>query len=236
MIDKDNAYFHPQELYLLAAAADCKEIFGLADQKVFQLLGKNFKYAEDRLKEKKLFKKDGDITRQAAVVIEVLKMYSQSKKYVQIYNLTFAFLEKSSSNIIILKEVKKNEEYSIHMVNKLIALKLIFEKYSTLKREALEDEKSFLNIELTPNEIEELTPTEPWKDATVFVFYGFNDLKTKDIRKASKHTMVTFEREEKLFTIDFESKKFFRTSQQFLVKKIFDEFDMPYEEAEVSSG
>lgn len=225
-IEKNND-FHPQELLLLASAFGTKELFGLADTKVFQLQGVTFEEAYEKLREKGLFTKERKITKKAVVMIEVLKKYTESKKYIKFQNFTFAFFEKDYDKIMVLRENKKNESYSFIVADKTIIFRMFYEGLPVFSREPLDDEKTFFHEELTRKEISELKSLETMEAAS-FEFYHMRKSEDGNKREATLDKHVVFKDNNHLFTLDLPRKKILRTSQYMFWKKIFDEMDFPY--------
>lgn len=230
MIKEKNKHFHfhPQELLLLSSAFGAKELFGIADSNLFQLQGVSFEKAFERLQKKELYNKENKITNQAAAIIEMLRQYSQSKKYVKIRNLTFAFFEKDAKELMFLEEVKRHKEYRMHVVDKTVAFSALYEFLPVFNREPLEDETDFLQKELSKRQVDEMISRCSENKTAIFEFYHFNDSESRSKQKASLETLVAFEDGNDLINLDVQAKKFTRTSQYIFWKKIFDEMDFPY--------
>ena len=96
MSEETTKIFTAPELYLLAAAFGGKALFGLPEKEIYQLKGDGvFQEAYQRLIDKEILTTEGKITRGGAFIIQAVEMYHQSKKYVRINNLMFAFQEKN---------------------------------------------------------------------------------------------------------------------------------------------
>lgn len=102
-----------------------------------------FEEAHHQLIEKEILTPDGKITKAGAIIIQAIEYYHQSKKYVRINNLMFAFSEHSDDELILLMEVKEEEKYKIFVVSKAIVLKVLGDKFPVILREPEEGEKNF---------------------------------------------------------------------------------------------
>src|SRR5690625_1846082 len=115
--------FHVTELYLLANAFSTEVLFGLPDKKLYQLKGKEvFDEAFSKLKQKNIFTEAGKLTKGGAYVIRALELYSQSKKYVRIHNVMFAFQEKEADEIIMLTKMEDKTYYGLAFITKVVVI------------------------------------------------------------------------------------------------------------------
>jgi hypothetical protein len=224
--------FSAAELYLLAAAFGGNVLFGLPEKEVFQLKGEEiFKEAHDRLIEKNIITPEGKITKSGALVIQTIEFYHQSKKYVRINNLLFAFRERESNEVIVLVELEKQGSYQLRVTSKASLLKMLSEQFPVVVREPVEIEKAFIKVELSHQERRE---TESYEPEEMFMNLEFFHLKEEHKDRFNWHyyqQWLIFTKNEKLIMVDTVNKKYYHASQYWFLKVLFDEMDFPYKEA-----
>ncbi|SMQ61214.1 protein of unknown function [Bacillus sp. OV166] len=232
MIEQSTDTFSAAELYLLAAAFGGTVLFGLPEKKVYQLKGEEvFKEAHDRLIEKKIITPEGKITKSGALVIQTIEFYHQSKKYVRINNLLFAFRERDCEEVIVLVELEKQGHYQLRVTSKATLLIMLSEQFPVIVREPVETEKAFLKKELSNQERRE---TESFEPEEMFMNLEFFHLKEEHKDQYNWHyyqQWLIFTKNEKLIMVDTVNKKYYHASQYWFLKVLFDEMDFPYKEA-----
>lgn len=161
MMDKEDT-FHVTELFLLAAAFEADNLFGLPDKRKFQLQGSNlFDEANKALIEKEILTPEGKITKGGAYVIRSLEFYYFSEKFVRINNLMFGFPGKEEQEVIVLVEVEEQTYYRLYVMSKMLVLKLLMERFPLMTREPADEEKDFLTKEIPYPIARELSEFEP---------------------------------------------------------------------------
>ncbi|MEH7118625.1 DUF5081 family protein [Neobacillus vireti] len=226
--------FTAPELYLLAAAFGGNVLFGLPEKEIFQLQGEEvFKEAHERLREKGIITTDGKITKNGAVIIQIVQFYQQSEKYVRVNNLMFAFREKGSDELIVLVETAKQGQYQLRVTSKAFMLKMLCDHFPLIVREPAAKEKTFLKTELSNQERHE---TESFEPEEMFMNLEFFHLKEEHRDRFNWHyyqQWLIFTKDEKLIMVDTVNKKYYHASQYWFLKVLFDELEFPYKEARV---
>ncbi|WP_210470762.1 DUF5081 family protein [Sporosarcina sp. 6E9] len=224
--------FNVVELYLLAAAFGGNVLFGLPEKQVFQLKGEEvFEEAHNRLIEKGILSADGKITDGGAPVIQAIEYYHQSKKYVRINNLMFAFREQDVDELIVLLELEENRTYQLFVVSKALVLSMLGEKFPVVLREPEEVEKSFLKEKLSNHERREIEKFEP-ESMFMNLEYFHLDEEPRDISNPAYYQQwLIFTKNEKLIMVDPVNKNYYHASQYWFLKILFDEMEFPYKEA-----
>jgi hypothetical protein len=224
--------FNVVELYLLAAAFGGNVLFGLPEKEVFQLKGEEvFEEAHNRLIEKGILSADGKITDGGAPVIQAIEYYHQSKKYVRINNLMFAFREQDVDELIVLLELEENKTYQLFVVSKALVLSMLGEKFPVVLREPEEVEKSFLKEKLSNRERREIERFEP-ESMFMNLEYFHLDEEPRDISNPAYYQQwLIFTKKEKLIMVDPVYKHYYHASQYWFLKILFDEMEFPYKEA-----
>ncbi|MEN1967626.1 DUF5081 family protein [Lentibacillus sp. N15] len=225
--------FNVPELYLLAAAFGGNVLFGLPEKQVYQLQGEEiFEEAHNRLVEKKILTEDGKITDGGAIIIKALEYYHQSKKYVRINNLMFAFRENNDDELIILVEIEEKRLYKLFVVSKAIVLKMLGEKFPIITREPQEKEKHFLKQELSNKERRAIEQFEPSNMLINLEKFHLKEVVQESTNPAYYQQWLIFVKDEKLFMVNTVQKKYYHVSQYWFLKVLFDEMEFPYKEAQ----
>lgn len=221
--------FQVPELYLLAAAFGGEVLFGLPDKKIYQLKGEDiFKEAHQRLIEKEILTPDGKITKAGAMIIQAMEYYHQSKKYVRINNMMFAFPDHNKDELMMLVEVEEQRHYKLFVVSKAIVLQLLREKFPVISREPQETKKNFLKKELTYREKLEMEQFEPGDSLINLEFFHLDEARQEATNPAYYQQWLTFPRDDKLIMIDTVKRKYYHSSQYWFLKLLFDEMEFPY--------
>jgi len=231
MSDNTTDFFNAPELYLLAAAFEGEVLLGLPEKEIYQLLGEEvFEEANNRLIAKGILTKEGRLTKGGALIIKALESYHQSRKYVRINNLMFAFFEEEHKDeLVMLSEIEKGEKYKLFIIAKSKVLKLLIDHFPIIGREPDEAEKEFRKHTLTHQERHEVDAYQPDHIMNMEVFDGSLILKSESTRDTHQQWLV-FEREEKLIMVETQEKKYYHASQYFFMKMLFDELEFPYQE------
>jgi hypothetical protein len=232
MTNENKESFNVPELYLLAAAFGGEVLFGLPEKGIYQLKGEAvFEEAHKRLIEKEIITSEGKITKAGAIIIQAIEYYHQSKKYVRINNLMFAFSEHSEDELILLVEVEEQKEYKLFVVSKAIVLKMLGEKFPIIIREPKASEKNFLKKELTNKERHETEKLEPGDSLINLEFFHLDEQHIKAENPAHYQQWLAFPKNEKLIMVDTVQRKYYHASQYWFLKVLFDEMEFPYKEA-----
>lgn len=233
MSGKTTHTFTAPELYLLAAAFGGEVLFGLQEKAIYQLKGDGaFQEAYQRLIDKEILTTEGKITRGGAFIIQAVELYHQSKKYVRINNIMFAFQEKNQDELILLIEKEESEQYQLRVLSKAIVLKMLSDEIPLILREPKEEEKSFLKQELLHQERREIEEYEPEKMfMNLELFHLEEEPKDKTNSKYYQQWFI-FTKDEKLIMLDIVNKNYYHASQYWFLKILFDEMDFPYKRSE----
>ncbi len=225
--------FHVTELYLLANAFSVDVLFGLPDKKLYQLQGKAiFDEAFSKLKQKNIFTEEGKLTKGGAYVIRALELYSQSKKYVRIHNVMFAFQEKEADEIIMLTEMEDQTYYRLAFISKALVLTILGERFPLILREPKANEKDFLKKEASTETKKELSTYDPG-DSENFMnieYFHMNEQPQKIDNPAFYQQWLTFTKDEALWMVDPTTDTYYHASQYAFLQLLFDEMDFPYKE------
>ena len=224
--------FSTAELYLMANAFGGEVLFGLPDKKLYQLKGEAvFAEAQQRLIEKEIVTSEGKLTDGGAYVIRALEVYHQSKKFVRINNLMFAFQERVSDNLIMLIELEEGQTYRLHVISKSIALRLLAEWFPFILRDSPGKATTFLRKELTEKErqvLEQFKPKEP-----IFNFESFQteeDLLTH--KTMTKHIQwLVFLQDDQLVMVHLHENKYYYVSPYWFLHQLFEALEFSHVES-----
>jgi len=231
MSEQTTDFFTAPELYLLADAFDGRILFGLPDKEIYQLQGEEvFEDAYNRLIEKNILTKEGRLTKGGAVIIKALQAYHQSKKFVRINNVMFAFREEEENELIMLVEVERQEKYKFFVASKLRIFDLLATFYPVVLREPEEKEKTFLKSALAHHERHDIDEYEPESIMNIEVFhYGKGPLESRNSKVYQQ--WLVFEKNERLIMINPIEKQYYHASQYWFLKVLFDDLEFLYQEA-----
>ncbi|MBC2301637.1 DUF5081 family protein [Listeria welshimeri] len=221
--------FSPVELYLLLSPIETKYLFGIPDKLTFLLKGEDvFAEGFERLKSKGILTDTGELTDGGGFLIESLMEYHQSKKYVRMNQLMFAFPEKASNEVLVMIEVTSQKEYRFERMNKIYALAMIKDFFPLVNREPGERETEFLKEELTNEERKRAVAFEPEKNFISMEFFHMEEEPKEEKNDKYYKQYLAFEMEDKLMMIDVVNEAYYRGSQYALMKLLFDELELPY--------
>ncbi|MBC1625492.1 DUF5081 family protein [Listeria welshimeri] len=221
--------FSPVELYLLLSPLETKYLFGIPDKLTFLLKGEDvFVEGFERLKSKGILTDTGELTDGGGFLIESLMEYHQSKKYVRMNQLMFAFSEKASNEVLVMIEVTSQKEYRFERMNKIYALAMIKDFFPLVNREPGERETEFLKEELTNEERKRAVAFEPEKNFISMEFFHMEEEPKEEKNDKYYKQYLAFEMEDKLMMVDVVNETYYRGSQYALMKLLFDELELPY--------
>ncbi|MBF2506282.1 DUF5081 family protein [Listeria welshimeri] len=221
--------FSPVELYLLLSPLETKYLFGIPDKLTFLLKGEDvFAEGFERLKSKGILTDTGELTDGGGFLIESLMEYHQSKKYVRMNQLMFAFSEKASNEVLVMIEVTSQKEYRFERMNKIYALAMIKDFFPLVNREPGERETEFLKEELTNEEKKRAVAFEPEKNFISMEFFHMEEEPKEEKNDKYYKQYLAFEMEDKLMMVDVVNEAYYRGSQYALMKLLFDELELPY--------
>ncbi|MBF2531750.1 DUF5081 family protein [Listeria welshimeri] len=221
--------FSPVELYLLLSPLETKYLFGIPDKLTFLLKGEDvFAEGFERLKSKGILTDTGELTDGGGFLIESLMEYHQSKKYVRMNQLMFAFSEKASNEVLVMIEVTSQKEYRFERMNKIYALAMIKDFFPLVNREPGERETEFLKEELTNEERKRAVAFEPEKNFISMEFFHMEEEPKEEKNEKYYKQYLAFEMEDKLMMVDVVNETYYRGSQYALMKLLFDELELPY--------
>lgn len=233
MMMEGKKFFTAPELYLLASAFDGKDLFGLPEKQLYQLMGDEvFEEAQQRLIEKKILTSEGKITESGAVIIQVIESYYQSEKYVRINNLMFSFQRKNDEEVILLVELEDGQ-YQLQMISKVLVLKNLSDQFPIILREPLERETTFLKEEVSNKERRELETFELEDMFMNLELFHLNEKPKDQFNPKYYQQWLVFTNGGKLIMVDTVNKKYYHASQYWFLKVLFDELDFPYKEEDV---
>ncbi len=225
--------FTAPELYLLAAAFGGKVLFGLPEKEIYQLKGDGvFQEAYQRLIDKEILTVEGKLTRGGAFIIQAVEKYHQSKKYVRINNLMFAFQEKDEDELILLIEMEDSDHYQMRILSKAIVLKMLSDEIPLILREPKEEEKNFLRKELLHQQRHEVEEYEPEKMFMNLELFHLEEEPQNKYNQKYYQQWFIFTKDGKLIMVDVMNKKYYHASQYWFLKILFDEMDFPYMRSE----
>ena len=225
--------FTGAEMYLLAAAFGGKVLFGLPEKEIYQLKGDGvFQEAYQRLIKKEILTEEGKVTRGGAFIIQTVEKYHQSKKYVRINNIMFAFQDPTQDELILLIEMEESDHYQIRVLSKAIVLKMLSEEIPLILREPKEEEKNFLQKELLNQERREMEEYEPERMFMNLELFHLDEEPKNRYNPKYYQQWFIFTKNEKLIMVDILTKKYYHTSQYWFLKVLFDEMDFPYKRSE----
>ncbi|MBC1973586.1 DUF5081 family protein [Listeria welshimeri] len=221
--------FSPVELYLLLSPLETKYLFGIPDKLTFLLKGEDvFAEGFERLKSKGILTDTGELTDGGGFLIESLMEYHQSKKYVRMNQLMFAFSEKASNEVLVMIEVTSQKEYRFERMNKIYALAMIKDFFPLVNREPGERETEFLKEELTNEERKRAVAFEPEKNFISMEFFHMEEEPKEEKNDKYYKQYLAFEMEDKLMMVDVVNEAYYHGSQYALMKLLFDELELPY--------
>lgn len=221
--------FSPVELYLLLSPLETKYLFGIPDKLTFLLKGEDvFAEGFERLKSKGILTDTDELTDGGGFLIESLMEYHQSKKYVRMNQLMFAFSEKASNEVLVMIEVTSQKEYRFERMNKIYALAMIKDFFPLVNREPGERETEFLKEELTNEERKRAVAFEPEKNFISMEFFHMEEEPKEEKNDKYYKQYLAFEMEDKLMMVDVVNEAYYRGSQYALMKLLFDELELPY--------
>ncbi|MBC2299791.1 DUF5081 family protein [Listeria welshimeri] len=221
--------FSPVELYLLLSPLETKYLFGIPDKLTFLLKGEDvFAEGFERLKSKGILTDTGELTDGGGFLIESLMEYHQSKKYVRMNQMMFAFSEKASNEVLVMIEVTSQKEYRFERMNKIYALAMIKDFFPLVNREPGERETEFLKEELTNEERKRAVAFEPEKNFISMEFFHMEEEPKEEKNDKYYKQYLAFEMEDKLMMVDVVNETYYRGSQYALMKLLFDELELPY--------
>ncbi|MBC2265065.1 DUF5081 family protein [Listeria booriae] len=214
-----NQLFSLEEMYLLANSFSRSSIFGLPAKSVLLVRdSSNMEFAYQALKNKGILNEQGEVTHAGAYAIRALEEYTRSEKYVQIQQVIFAF-PKDTSELVFIVKIGKEEGYQLHRMSKVLVPQLLIKKLDLINREAMEDEELFL---LKRQRIEQRQKLD-----NSLTQENLIDLRIFGVSNTLEHWII-FDVDEMLFTINTQTKEYYRASQYWLMKILFDTLEIPY--------
>lgn len=221
-------FFTLEEMFLLASGFGANTIFGLPGEDRLMIDEDRWKAAADELKNKQIVDSSESLTKGGAYVIHALEQYHQSKSYVRLQNLLFGIPKEDADELILLVEKEPQTQYQLYQISVLKVLGLLIEKFPLIRRAPLEDEQEFLLKELTQakrREIEALDDPEHFINLELFdTTQSPQIIENKDFYRQ----WILMEYEGELVAVDAVDKTYYRASQYWLMKVLFDALQIPY--------
>lgn len=223
--------FTVAELYLLAEAFDSNQLFGLPDKKLQKLLNpRMMEVAESKLKEKEILSEESSLTEGGIFIISALKDYFMSSDYTRINNIMVAFLPNDLKKVVALIEIEPEESYLLKVFDKLALLKLLLEELSLLRREPLEEEKE-MALKKVRNADRRILEKLELNDNLITIEQFNGEFYHEEASSDSYHQQwLMYEEEGLLYAVDINEPKYYRASQYWFTKLIFDSLKIPYGE------
>ncbi|MGC6768040.1 DUF5081 family protein [Enterococcus sp. LJL51] len=213
--------FHVTELFLLSDAIQAKALFGLPDRSLYGMMDRNYlDEAKAKIQEKGILDEAGHLTDGGYLIIKSIEEYAASRKYVQINNLMIAFSELEEDMCIVLTEIEPQEYYILRVIDKYLVMKELFDHLAIVKREPLADETEFVLKKARNRERRSFLDKDIPDNALSLEVYS--------IEKNEKSAWLCFVEEDKLYSVSVEDESYYRASQYWLMKELFDSLEIPY--------
>jgi hypothetical protein len=230
--------FSTEELYLLASAFGANVIFGLDPKELLITKGINvMEIAKQKLVEKEILTKDGQLTEAGALVIQALQEYHKSRKYVRLDQFMFSFREDQTDELIVLTEIVPHNQYQLHVLSKIIVLNMLTNHFPLLLREPKEEEYKELTRKVSEQEREQMEQRS--LSDTGLINLELFHLTEKPTLQSNSHyyqQWIFFEWEQKVAAVNLVQDQYLIVSQFWLLKLLFDELEFPYTKEEVGHG
>lgn len=224
--------FTVPELYLLAAAFDAEVLFGLPDKAIYQLKGEEvFAEAYEQLKAKEILTSEGKLTDGGAMIVQAVQFYHQSKKYVRINNMMFAFREEEDDELILLVEVEEQTTYKLFVMSKAFVLKMLSDIFPLVLREPDEQETTFTKKELSHHDKQLVKNYEITDELMNIECFRLTAEKKHRSNPQYYEQWLVFEKDDQLMMVDTVTETYYHASQYWFLKILFDELEFPYKEA-----
>ncbi|MBC1417827.1 DUF5081 family protein [Listeria fleischmannii] len=215
--------FSPVELYLLLSPYKAKHLFGVPNRAIYQLKGEEvFEEGFQALQEKGIFDEDKKLSDFGGILIDSLFLYHQSEKYVRINQMMFGFSKEFSNEVFVLIEVEKAKQYRFIRMNKIFALKMLYEEFPLISREPKITELDLMK--------EKLSIADTKRVAEAGVEREYLSIEFFQTKESNYEQLLAILFEEKLIVIDVVKDEYTRMGQHYFLKKIFDEMGFPYKE------
>lgn len=219
-------YFSLHELYYLIGAFEGAALIGLPSLEQFSLPRRTiWEDTKEALMVKGLLKKDGQLTDAGFIIIEVLKEYCLGCSLTVINNFYLMLSRDRQSTILI---VDTGRGYQLARLSALGPLRLVQEKIPIFLRAPLEDETSFLSMEmnLTP-EIESALIDN---HTVVVQHYPLLAMVETQHREELKEQWLFMEWEGQLLGYDASKKRLSRFSQYYFLERTYSWLGIPFRE------
>ncbi|MGL4390097.1 MAG: DUF5081 family protein [Carnobacterium maltaromaticum] len=220
--------FSVSELFLLAEACGTSSVFGLPDKKVQLLLNSTMMQdAGETLQEKGILSEE-TLTEGGYYVLSALNSYINSSQYTRINNCMVGFLPDNQENLVLLVEVEANKKYQLKIIDKLVLLKNLFDESPLLQREPLEDETEFI-LKKMRNSQRRIAEKLELKTNLLNIEIFKGELYEEEVDSAEYHEQwLMYQDQGELYAVDFNEPKYYRASQYWLMKFVFDSLAIPY--------
>lgn len=221
--------FSVSELFLLAEACGTSSVFGLPDKKVQLLLNSTMMQdAGETLQEKGILSEEETLTEGGYYVLSALNSYINSSQYTRINNCMVGFLPDDQENLVLLVEVEANKKYQLKIIDKLVLLKNLFDESPLLQREPLEDETEFI-LKKMRNSQRRIAEKLELKTNLLNIETFKGELYKEEVDSVEYHEQwLMYQDQGELYAVDFNEPKYYRASQYWLMKFVFDSLAIPY--------
>ena len=219
-------YFSLHELYYLMGAFDGTTLIGLPSLEQVSLPRRTiWEDTKEALTAKGLLEEDGQLTDAGFVLVEVLKEYCLGQSLTIINNFYLMLSRDRQSTILI---VDTAQGYQLARLSALGPLKLIQEKIPMTLREPLDDETSFLSLEMTL--IPEIETVLASDQTLVVQHYPLLAMLETQHRKELKEQWFFAEWEGQLLGYNAAQKTLFRFSQYYFLERLYTWLGIPFRE------
>lgn len=219
--------FHLYELYLMAEAIENDALFGLPDKSIYAMVEPDYlEQAKQAIQDKGILDEAGHVTDGGFFVIKAVSEYASSPKYVQLNNLMIATSASEPDERIVLVEVDK-DYYQLKVLDKRLVLKELFESVPLIQREPLADETEFILKKVRNRERRRFVGEDVGENVFSLTVFDINSAEDEE-----QTAWLYFLEEDKLYVVKVEEEGYYRASQYWLMKQLFDGLDIAYEETE----
>ncbi|MCO7127668.1 DUF5081 family protein [Sporolactobacillus shoreicorticis] len=216
----------PAELYVLGTSVDITYLFGLPEPEQLSMLDDQiFEKAKQRLQKKKLLTESGALTKQANILIELLKIYAQSAVYVRINRQMIAFRKPDGKDLIVLTEQDQWRSYRLELIPKSIFVIVLFKEHPFLRRKPTETEHKFLLRKLSEEE-EKVWSAVPLDQTDLISMEWMPRENSESLRPYSHFLYLPIDDE--LYRTNVISQQTRKVSLFYLFKELFDWLNIPY--------
>ena len=218
----------PAEIYMLCGAVDIEALFGLEDKKtVFIKTKADVLKLKVSLQEKELLNPEGRLTKKGALLIKALEIYSKSKAYARINNLSIALSKsRKEDNVVILFEDEPEVSYRLELWPRKRVISLLMDVYDFFRRPAKTRDFEYLIRDMEGQDLERVK-TMDLIGRPVINFEWFRRPGKRDEKIGYEHKLF-FADGDKIVQLDAVHRDYAYISLFYLYKQVFDWLGIPY--------